>query len=121
MTFRRYNGIGLTTPRGSGTNGYVQRNLGSLRPYALQRRQQQRGPEDYRAPAITKKPNKAILEHNRKRKIELKLVLLAEELKSRGLSKEEIDKKVARERKYLRDKLTSGEAIATEAEYVEES
>jgi hypothetical protein len=22
-----YNGIGLTTPRGSGTNGYVQRNL----------------------------------------------------------------------------------------------
>ena len=26
-----YNGIGLDTARGSGTNGYVQRNLGALR------------------------------------------------------------------------------------------
>lgn len=26
-----YNGIGLQTARGSGTNGYVQRNLGALR------------------------------------------------------------------------------------------
>ena len=27
-----YNGIGLTTPRGSGTNGYVQANKAFLKP-----------------------------------------------------------------------------------------
>ena len=27
-----YNGIGLTTPRGSATSGHVQRNLSHLRP-----------------------------------------------------------------------------------------
>jgi len=26
-----YNGIGLQTPRGSGTNGYVQRNISAIR------------------------------------------------------------------------------------------
>ncbi|CAG5994583.1 unnamed protein product, partial [Menidia menidia] len=37
-----YNGIGLTTPRGSGTNGYVQRNLSSLR---VKRPRDERGGE----------------------------------------------------------------------------
>ena len=27
-----YNGIGLTTPRGSGTSGYVQKNLSFVKP-----------------------------------------------------------------------------------------
>ena len=27
-----YNGIGLTTPRGSGTSGYVQRSLAYIKP-----------------------------------------------------------------------------------------
>jgi len=27
-----YNGIGLATPRGSGTSGYVQRNLAYIKP-----------------------------------------------------------------------------------------
>lgn len=27
-----YNGVGLTTVRGSGTNGYVQRNFAAVRP-----------------------------------------------------------------------------------------
>jgi len=29
-----YNGIGLTTARGSGTSGYVQKNLSHIKPYA---------------------------------------------------------------------------------------
>ena len=28
-----YNGIGLATPRGSSTSGYVQRNLAYVKPY----------------------------------------------------------------------------------------
>ena len=31
-----YNGIGLTTARGSGTSGYVQKNLSHVKPYAQQ-------------------------------------------------------------------------------------
>mmetsp|Transcript_15433 Transcript_15433/g.18560 ORF Transcript_15433/g.18560 Transcript_15433/m.18560 type:complete len:324 (+) Transcript_15433:19-990(+) len=112
-----YNGIGLVTPRGSGTNGYVQRNLGALKPH--QRGQQRKSFDDYRQPAVTKKPNKAILEHNRKRKIELKLLLLEEDLKSRGLSDEEIKKRVEKDRKYLRRRLTSGDDISSEKELKE--
>jgi len=57
------------------------------------------------------------LEHNRKRKIELKLLLLEEDLKSRGLSDEEIKKRVEKDRKYLRRRLTSGDDISSEKEY----
>jgi len=36
-----YNGIGLTTPRGSGTSGYVQKNLSFVKP------NQQRSRDDF--------------------------------------------------------------------------
>jgi len=68
--------VGLTTPRGSGTSGYVQRNLSHLKPrdnapYAkdlapLQHRQRQ--------------PDQAILEHDRKREIEVKVFELRDRL-----------------------------------------
>jgi len=32
-----YNGIGLATARGSGTSGYVQKNLSFVKPYAQQK------------------------------------------------------------------------------------
>jgi hypothetical protein len=97
-----YNGIGLATARGSGnhltssvmsivheriwlyhisgTNGYVVRNLSSLRP---QRREPDRSFDDMksRGPAI-KQPNQEILLHDRKRQIEvecLKLRLILED------------------------------------------
>jgi hypothetical protein len=69
--------VGLTTPRGSGTSGYVQRNLSHLRardaaaPYSkdadlLRHRQRQ--------------PDKEILEHDRKREIEVKVFELRDKL-----------------------------------------
>lgn len=66
-----YNGIGLTTVRGSGTNGYVQRNLSFVR-----RRQKFKTLEEteFAKPAILKQPNKDIMEHNRKRQVELEVV-----------------------------------------------
>jgi serine/arginine repetitive matrix protein 2 len=68
-----YNGIGLTTPRGSGTNGYVQRNMAYMRDrprqkYANFEEIQRKGPP------IHKPPNEEIIEHEKKRQIEAKVM-----------------------------------------------
>lgn len=73
--------VGLTTPRGSGTSGYVQRNLAHLKPRdqvkpystdldSLKHRQRQ--------------PDKEILEHDRKRDVELKVFELRDRLEDEG-------------------------------------
>ncbi|CAH2073324.1 unnamed protein product, partial [Iphiclides podalirius] len=79
---KMYNGIGLTTPRGSGTNGYVQTNWAS--------------------------PNQDILDHERKRKIEVKCAELEDSLEEQGLPKEEIAARVAAFRAKLSES-SSGE------------
>ena len=63
-----YNGIGLTTARGSGTNGYVQKSLAHVRTNkrveykdAEHRERMQR--------SLNREPNKDILEHERKRQV----------------------------------------------------
>lgn len=69
--------VGLSTPRGSGTSGYVQRNLSHMKPrdnYAPypkdtdQLRHRQR------------KPDKEILDHDRLREIEVKVFDLRDKL-----------------------------------------
>lgn len=73
--------VGLSTPRGSGTSGYVQRNLAHLRPRdqakpystdldSLKHRQRQ--------------PDKEILEHDRKRDVEVKVFELRDRLEDEG-------------------------------------
>jgi len=72
--------VGLTTPRGSGTSGYVTRNLSNLRqrdtPYSSdpskiqQHRQRQ--------------PDAEILEHDRRRAIELRIFELRDSLEEEG-------------------------------------
>ncbi|KAJ3164017.1 RNA-splicing factor [Geranomyces variabilis] len=92
-----YNGIGLSTARGSGTNGYVQRNLSTLRPRERTRDQ----PIDDRPPPM-RKANKEILDHAKKRQIELQCAVLQDELETRGdLSEDEIDTQVDKLRKEL--------------------
>jgi hypothetical protein len=77
-----YNGVGLTTPRGSGTNGYVQRSLAHIRkkpqtPYARE--------NDYDKPQTKqRKPNPEIMEHDRKREIELQCFELQDKLEEQG-------------------------------------
>ena len=79
-----YNGIGLQTPRGSGTSGYVQRNFAAIK--------HRREKVDYKTDAelakldraLNKPPNKEILEHQWKRRIELKCVELQDELEDQG-------------------------------------
>ncbi|KAH9077408.1 hypothetical protein EDB83DRAFT_1706187 [Lactarius deliciosus] len=75
-----YNGIGLTTPRGSGTNGYVVRNLSAVRSRDT--------PHDRAnawdaAPPKHREPDKEILEHERKRKVEVKCLELQLELEDK--------------------------------------
>ena len=69
---RMYNNIGLQTARGSGTNGYVQRNLSLLRSRKEKIEYHTQEDVDKLEQMNTKKPNQEILEHERKRQIELK-------------------------------------------------
>lgn len=83
-----YNGIGLTTPRGSGTNGYVQRNLSFIR-----RRTDYSQMQEFKPPP-PKKPNKLILEHERKRRVEVKCLKYRETMKGQGVPTDEVEERV---------------------------
>jgi serine/arginine repetitive matrix protein 2 len=76
-----YNGIGLASVRGSGTSGYVQTNKFHLKASRL-------GPRDHgdrdALQGGMRKPNKEILEHNRRRALEVKLLELREKLEAEG-------------------------------------
>lgn len=80
-----YNGIGLTTPRGSGTNGYVQRNLSCIRA----KRSRDEGPKDEKErerleSQLNRQPNADILEHQRKRLLEVKCAELQDMMEEQG-------------------------------------
>ncbi|KAE8994437.1 hypothetical protein PR001_g7570 [Phytophthora rubi] len=103
-----YNGIGLRTVRGSGTNGYVQRNLSYVN--ALRTRQtlarNQRGGSSgdfgaHRGGKSRPPPNADILLHEQKRKVELQLLEMSLEMEERGCDPDEIQDKVKRERERL--------------------
>lgn len=79
-----YNGIGLQTPRGSGTNGYVSRNLSAIR--------KQKPKIDYQSEEgikrlddiLNRPPNQEILDHERKRKIEVKCLEMRDLMEEQG-------------------------------------
>ena len=73
--------VGLSTPRGSGTSGYVQRNLSHLRP----RDQIAPYPKDNETHHHTQRqPDKEILAHDRAREIEVKVFDLRDKLEDEG-------------------------------------
>lgn len=79
-----YNGIGLQTPRGSGTNGHVQRNWAVVRKTKDKvgyRTEEEIAKLDA---STNKQPNREILDHERKRKIEVKCAELEDELEKQG-------------------------------------
>ncbi|KAJ9612342.1 hypothetical protein H2200_003939 [Cladophialophora chaetospira] len=92
--------VGLSTPRGSGTSGYVQRNLSLLKPraagvgvpYSL---------DASKAPKV-RKPDQEILNHDRLRDIEVKVLELREKLEDEEVDDETIDEQCDQ----LRGKLT---------------
>lgn len=79
-----YNGIGLQTTRGSGTNGYVQRNLGFVR--VNKETVEYKPDEDVKKleAYISKKGNAELLKHDRKRKIEVKCLEMEEMMSEQG-------------------------------------
>jgi hypothetical protein len=96
---RMSSNVGLTTPRGSGTSGYVQRNTAHLKPRdapypssdtlsSLNHRQRQ--------------PDAGILEHERKRDIEVKVFELRDKLEEEGsLDEDSVDEQCDALRKKL--------------------
>ena len=91
--------VGLTTPRGSGTSGYVQRNLSHLRPRDA----------PYPSPADPdslqkyrqRKPDKDILDHDRLREIEVKVFELRDKLEDEGVDEDDIEARTEKLRKDL--------------------
>ncbi|RMZ80567.1 hypothetical protein DV737_g2896, partial [Chaetothyriales sp. CBS 132003] len=81
--------VGLSTPRGSGTSGYVQRNLSLLKPrdtgYGAPYPPTSSGPKH-------RKPDQQILKHDREREVEVKVLELRDKLEEEGkLEDEEMD------------------------------
>lgn len=79
-----YNGIGLQTVRGTGTSGYVQTNKFNLNRRPAAKFSQTQGDPGQLAGPTQVKANEGILEHNRKREIEKKLLELEIELTDKG-------------------------------------
>lgn len=82
MNFEMYNGIGLKTARGTGTNGFVQKNLSFIKPkqqnrsdsYSYEQQQHQ-----IKSSSI-KKPSEEVLMHNNRRKVENEILEYQESL-----------------------------------------
>ncbi|EXJ75559.1 uncharacterized protein A1O5_00065 [Cladophialophora psammophila CBS 110553] len=94
--------VGLSTPRGSGTSGYVQRNLSLLKPrtvgvgapYSLDASARQQAPK-------TRKPDQEILNHDRLRAIEVEVLELREKLEDEELGEEQIEEECEMLREHL--------------------
>ncbi|KAK8066067.1 hypothetical protein PG997_012814 [Apiospora hydei] len=86
--------VGLSTPRGSGTSGYhtLSRATGDRgAPYAARDLERHR----------QRQPDKGILEHERKRAVEVKVFELRDKLEDEGVDEDEIDKQCDAMRKDL--------------------
>ncbi|KAK5730227.1 RNA-splicing factor [Elasticomyces elasticus] len=98
--------VGLTTPRGSGTSGYVQRNLSHLKPrdtYAPYNKD-----FDSIKHHQQRQPDKDILEHERKRVVEVKVFEMRDRLEDEGVEEDEIDDQCDALRKKLESQQSTG-------------
>ncbi|KAJ1284225.1 hypothetical protein BS78_03G188700 [Paspalum vaginatum] len=91
-----YNGVGLQTPRGSGTSGHVQASKFLAKPRPSPSSSSSASVD---AAGGTRRPNKDILEHDRKRQVELRLLVLRDALEEQGYTEAEIEARVDEARK----------------------
>lgn len=93
--------VGLSTPRGSGTSGYVQRNLSHLKPRDAP--YPPRGsPSPFEHPQHRQRqPDAQILEHDRRREIEVQVFELRDRLEDEEVDEDEIEEQCAELRKKL--------------------
>ena len=106
-----YNGIGLTTVRGSGTSGYVQRNLSHVPATKEKRKIDYKTEADLSKEEKIRGPNQGILDHEKKRKIEVKCAELEDLLVDQNLAEEEISEKVSAYRKMLMQSVDINEEV----------
>ena len=108
-----YNGIGLASVRGSGTNGYVQTNKAFVRAanvrtaVGINNNSTKGHADDFNLPK-QRQANEEILEHQRKRKIEVKVLELREAMEERGYSESDIEQKCSEVRAQLSSKSFAG-------------
>ena len=79
-----YGNVGLSTPRGSGTNGYVVRNLSFIRSRKDTRIESLDEAKANSSAFANRKPNQEILEHEKKRQVELKCMAFQQKLEEAG-------------------------------------
>ncbi|CAF0732449.1 unnamed protein product [Didymodactylos carnosus] len=96
-----YNGIGLNTPRGTGTNGYVQKNLSFVNVKRDRVTYVKDADVKQLEALIERKGNAEILEHEKKRRIELKCVEMRDMMLSNDYDEETTTRKVQKFRKML--------------------
>ena len=102
-----YNNIGLRSVKGSCTNGRVEKNVASLPSHETPNYVDYDGPRKDETNSVTTEDqiyrplHKDIVDHMRKRDIELKCLELVESLTDRGLNQDEIDSEVQWHRKVL--------------------
>ena len=93
-----YGGVGIASVRGSGTSGYVQTNKFHLRASRLGPKEQFKDLRELSEGNQTRKANVDILEHNRKRAVEMKLLVLQEQLEEQGYTEGEVTQALATQR-----------------------
>lgn len=104
--------VGLSTPRGSGTSGYVQKNRSLLRP----RDKMQPYPKDWdQAKHRPRQPDAEILEHEAKREIEVKVLELRDKLEEEGVDEDEIDDQCEALRRKLDQERRDGKDLGPNA------
>ncbi|CAB4406301.1 unnamed protein product [Rhizophagus irregularis] len=89
-----YGNVGLSTPRGSGTNGYVVRNLSFIRPRKDIQIESLDEAKANSSALANRKPNQEILDHEKKRQVELKCISLQQKLEEAGRSEKEIEEEI---------------------------
>lgn len=112
MTTTMYNGIGLQTPRGSGTNGYVQRNVAFMRTRPDRIQYKTEAAIARQVQALDRMPNSDILDHERKRQVEVKVAELVEAMREQKFDEAEITERA----KALRGTLTAKANRAMQSE-----
>lgn len=96
-----YNGIGLQSVRGSGTNGYVTKNLSHV-PHRRSARDDKPWAASRATPLAPRAPSAEILEHERRRQVEVQLAELRDELEATGaLREDEIERRLDERRERL--------------------
>jgi hypothetical protein len=106
-----YNGVGVNTPRGTGTNGFVASNAAKLPPWKVQLLPQfralfeEKGKQSYHwnadnfyKPPVHKEPDQEMLEIDRKKDIENKVYKIAEEkgILDQELTEEQLEEELGK-------------------------